>query len=521
MSHAVFTVVTTVRPEKVDTLRDILAEIRHDPANNALLPFRRLETVHFASFTIFPDPDRGTLLVFENNVDGSADAYLNAVAREGLDGLTRIYECCTEQPSGADSNAMAAYLKRHRRTPHLYHVGTPYRSARNIRADKDLRRFLDRRADSVLPDPAESAASVWQKLREAAAVPAHPPAGAVAVVDDATGRVAWESRPEPRRWSRFVNWTILAVLLAAAVGFVAWLSAMNWSSQGRLTLALVTLFAGLGVWTSILIGWPANTEWRHPLNIVIWFGGFGWATSLIPEAARLTRLDHVGAWTVRTFPFLAIPWLEPIVLALFSVVVLSQLIGTWTLPTPDLAHPTPSNEALATLQAQEDLDVNNHMSAMVLVRPGLYRRLSLYLLLWTLKYTWFRTVLRDVMKGRLFKFSTVHFAQWTVIDDTRYLFLSNYDHSWSRYLDDFGYITFGLARLWGQGQHSPGLSSLEHFKDFSRTWMVPYSVWYRAYPDTSVTQVWNNEKIRLGLLKGGDETASREWLGRLVASEEH
>ena len=81
-------------------------------------------------------------------------------------------------------------------------------------------------------------------------------------------------------------------------------------------------------------------------------------------------------------------------------------------------------------------------------------------------------------------------------------------------------ITFGLARLWGQGQRSPGLSSLEHFKDFSRTWMVPYEAWYRAYPDTSVTQVGNNETLRLGLLSPADEAKSRELLGRLVASEE-
>jgi hypothetical protein len=124
------------------------------------------------------------------------------------------------------------------------------------------------------------------------------------------------------------------------------------------------------------------------------------------------------------------------------------------------------------------------------------------------------------MRGRLFKFATVHFAQWVMLDRKRYLFLSNYDHSWSRYLDDFGGITFGLARLWGQGECSPGLSSLERFKDFSRTWMRPYSVWYRAYPNTTVTQVWNNEIIRRGLLTGADDTRSRELLARLVASEE-
>ncbi len=81
-----------------------------------------------------------------------------------------------------------------------------------------------------------------------------------------------------------------------------------------------------------------------------------------------------------------------------------------------------------------------------------------------------------------------------------HMFLSNYDHSFSRYLDDFGGIAFGLARLWGMGAHSPGLANLERFKDFARTWMTPHLVWYSAYPDTAVTQVWNNEALRRGVL---------------------
>jgi hypothetical protein len=202
------------------------------------------------------------------------------------------------------------------------------------------------------------------------------------------------------------------------------------------------------------------------------------------------------------------------------VALFAQLVGRWVLPTPELARPQPDPALLAQVRAQEDHDVNNHMSAMVALRPGLYRRFALYVVLWSLKWTWFQTVLRDLSKGRLFTFATVHFAQWVVLDDKRYLFLSNYDHSWSRYLDDFGGITFGLARLWGQGRSSPGLGSLEHFKNFSRSWMQPHAVWYRAYPDISVTQIWNNEKLRLGLFEQADDERSRTLLARLVASEE-
>jgi hypothetical protein len=107
-----------------------------------------------------------------------------------------------------------------------------------------------------------------------------------------------------------------------------------------------------------------------------------------------------------------------------------------------------------------------------------------------------------------------------VLDDDRYLFLSNYDHSFSRYLDDFGHISFGLARLWGMGAATPGLSSLERFKGFARSWMEPYSLWYGPYRDTSVTQIWNNEALRRGLAAMPAAVDADTLLQRLVNAKE-
>jgi hypothetical protein len=513
MSHSVFTIVTTVRPDKEQDLRDLLAAVRADPFHNAHLSFGDFPCVHFASFTIFPDKEGGqpTLLVFENNIDGDYREYLTDLARRSLPGLTAIYRCCQEPLTGTDSAAMRRYLMKHRRAPHLYHVGTPYRRATTVRADKELQQFLDQKADLLAEAGQQSPSMVWQMLRTAASVPTAAPSDQVARIDWTTKQITWTPNPESRWPSRLLNWLIALALGLGAVALLAWLNLLFWPSQTRLTAMLVLLFTVLGVWTSILIGWPVRRQWRHPLNIVIWFGVIGWAVSLIPEGFRLVGLSFQVRGTT---------WIAPSLLALFAVIVLGRLRGMWTLPTPELDRPVPSATKLTELTRQEDHDVNNHMSAIVPLRPGLYRRISLWILLWTLKCTWFRTVLRDIYKGRLFNFATVHFAQWVMLDDTRYLFLSNFDHSWSRYLDDFGFITFGLARLWGQGKRSPGLSSLEHFKNFSRTWMEPYEVWYRAYPDTSVTQIWNNEKIRQGLLAGADDAGSRQLLARLVASEE-
>jgi hypothetical protein len=54
------------------------------------------------------------------------------------------------------------------------------------------------------------------------------------------------------------------------------------------------------------------------------------------------------------------------------------------------------------------------------------------------------------------------------------------------------------------------MSSLAGFKDFARSTMVPWSLWYQAYPGLTVRQIWNNEIIRRELVRAaGEETIAR------------
>ena len=73
------------------------------------------------------------------------------------------------------------------------------------------------------------------------------------------------------------------------------------------------------------------------------------------------------------------------------------------------------------------------------------------------------------MGSSLFGIPTVHFAQWTIIDNRRFMFLSNYDFGFGRYLDDFGEkLTNGLQGIWGQGDGNPGLNNVAQFKAYAR-----------------------------------------------------
>src|SRR4029077_15158941 len=93
------------------------------------------------------------------------------LSRRSLPGLTAIYGCCKEPLTGTDSDAMRRYLLKHRRSPHLYHVGTPYRRATTVRADKELQQFLDQKADQLAGTGQQSPSMVWHTLRTAASLP--------------------------------------------------------------------------------------------------------------------------------------------------------------------------------------------------------------------------------------------------------------------------------------------------------------------------------------------------------------
>jgi hypothetical protein len=502
--HSVFTIVCTVQPTLLPRLRAELAAVNADPAANTTLPFGTLGGVHFASITIFePGGALAPFVVFENNIDGGIGPYLTKLGN--LPDLWRIFSCADDFPGGNPREVeMRPYLATHVHTPDVFHVGTPYRNVGNIVRDRTLRARLERCADAI---PAgTSAREAWQQLRAKVAAPISLDRAMVANVS-ATGDVAWVPAHEPRLWSRIVSWSIFAALAVMTVAITEVVDRRLWPHPMRLTAVTAGVAAAIGAWNAILVGWPLPGHWRHFLNITAWFAVAGAALGLLPFAVRLLNIGW--PWPLVTIA----PWL----LALLSAVSLFAMGGYWDVPAADEGGFDADPVRMAHAIAQEDCDVQNHMSALVMLRGGRIRLWSLQILLWIMKHTWFPTVLRDVYGGRLFGLPTVHFAQWVTLGNGRYIFLSNYDHSWSRYLDDFGSVSYGLARLWGQGRNSPGLGSLTRFKEYARSWMTPYSVWYRAYPGVAVTEIWNNEAIRCGLLGPADDRKSLQLLRRLAA----
>jgi Dyp-type peroxidase family len=157
-------VLVPIVPEKRAALGELLAAIDAEtiasmqgrPPQQAIIPFHRLRSVHYARFAVI-EPVQGerALLSFSTDYDGpegdagcsEAKAWQHHVddlmAHAGA-GLTRVLSCC----EGFCPGTLAAYLGRHRRAASTFYVGASGRSVGQIRWEAALRQ----RVEGILAD---------------------------------------------------------------------------------------------------------------------------------------------------------------------------------------------------------------------------------------------------------------------------------------------------------------------------------------------------------------------------------
>jgi len=167
--------------------------------------------------------------------------------------------------------------------------------------------------------------------------------------------------------------------------------------------------------------------------------------------------------------------------------------------------PRPRSADLDALLELEDRDVSNQYTALGAVKPGLFRRWLLTVLLVLTSFA-----CRQIFnRGYLARVQTIHFAHWFFFDDKqRVVFLSNYDGSHQGYMDDFiNKVGWGLNLLFSNGVGWPRTRWLVHggsrieqsFKYYQRRHQVPTQVWYKAYPGLALVELKRNHRIREGL----------------------
>lgn len=537
MEQTILCVPLEVKPESTEILSRLVHDMRSDfdavedpNLGNFPLIQTGIPSAHFLSISLFRHVSYDPLLVIEANIDGPPGPFWSQFERTmGEDRLRAMLRCCKEPRDGkaalfkaitapGSRAPVAPYLECRTHWPSAAHQGNRGLTRDRIRAEAALALAIEAEIDGHAAYRAMAPCQIHAALRQSMA-----------------GRFPWLDVRAPARI--MVGEDSLDVV--------------------RLGLFLAIVFAALllpGALLHTALGTPLYLAIVVVLTAVAFLGlrSTGGLAGLIPPRAaraaplpmaarREKRVGNGRFWAALALALIAtplllflLPALGQLLLALagqapagglrllfFQVLVAAAwgLVGlvpiafgfAWLVRHNERRDalqdlPPLDPQQLAEIVRREDRVMQNHMASLLLIRPGIMRSLvirvghrALHLVL---------RVLPSSRAGYLGSMRTVHFAHWSFLDNgSRLVFLSNFDHSWPSYLDDFIEKAHGgLTLAWGCCVGFPrtnwlvrdGAADGRKFKTYALASRTVSQFWYSAYPHLTVDRIERHSAIAEG-----------------------
>lgn len=169
-------------------------------------------------------------------------------------------------------------------------------------------------------------------------------------------------------------------------------------------------------------------------------------------------------------------------------------------------HISVSHEISPRMYSNMNLGTHqNHMCTLATVKPSRFRGFMMRLGLFITNVLAERVFIR----GHLDALTTIHFARWSLIDDNRHvLFLTNFDGSWSNYIDDFSDPPH-LNVVWSNTEGFPrtyfllwrGARLIQQFQAHVVQEFQPTYFFHRPYGDHSVENLQRCLRLRDALAR--------------------
>lgn len=167
------TVCAVIKPESEGNLRQVLQRVNDDIENNELLPFAQIsDSLHFARFLILDKTEHPTAkpayLFWMANVDGSIQAFLQAVIAKVRHGIDAIFGHCEDYPVGdarTDDNRLT-YLQSKLIKSNAYYINTIGRTVQQIRDEAMLHRAIQEYLDEQAFSSNTSATQIRRSIQE-------------------------------------------------------------------------------------------------------------------------------------------------------------------------------------------------------------------------------------------------------------------------------------------------------------------------------------------------------------------
>ncbi|OUS04714.1 hypothetical protein A9Q81_05420 [Gammaproteobacteria bacterium 42_54_T18] len=141
-SHIAVSIICPIIPANVSPLIKYLEALNHSlhshPTQEHPL-FHKINTHHFCRWTVLPASTgkQGTYpaqLLFESNIDGPLDLYLELLIQQDRDTLTTIYQHC----EGFNASSIKRYLSEHNIAAPVHYRGAHFHSQQQIQDDQAL-----------------------------------------------------------------------------------------------------------------------------------------------------------------------------------------------------------------------------------------------------------------------------------------------------------------------------------------------------------------------------------------------
>jgi hypothetical protein len=156
-------------------LRNYLAKLPRDESG----PFAKVSGTHLCRlvvmddvvFTGFPsqlDHLKSPYLVFESNLDGELDAYLERMARDAKEEVDAIWRHCVGYPGVTDVPAFVAYMKKCQIATTFYFADvndkTVEQTLKALQAQSGLATFMERNQGKSPAELKQAFAEFWESL---------------------------------------------------------------------------------------------------------------------------------------------------------------------------------------------------------------------------------------------------------------------------------------------------------------------------------------------------------------------
>ncbi len=148
--QTIFTVIAPIKPGFQDDVRDMLVGTGHigpEPADG-VFGFQSIRALHFASLFLYDDPDDGWSLVFESNIDGEIEPYLDRMMiisadKDGGRFWLDLFSHC-EGFTENTLDALKAYMLDRVHFPAAAYVSAPGLPRDQVLLDAAIYRVVDR-----------------------------------------------------------------------------------------------------------------------------------------------------------------------------------------------------------------------------------------------------------------------------------------------------------------------------------------------------------------------------------------